>query len=185
MIVEKAEPLHAQTIISLQPYGDFTQKEAEMIKSDFDEHIGKILKGSFIVEILPNKQLPKDFLGEKKTKYRADKIIHSLKTKANRDHIIIALTHKDICVANKNGVVDWGVLGFSISKDHACVASDHRLKNKKRDLWRVATHEFIHTYYRYGHCPKDSSYCIMKDAKGKADFSNKNNLCGYCKSKIG
>lgn len=38
-----------------------------------------------------------------------------------------------------------------------------------------------HTYYRYPHCPKDSSHCIIKDAKGKADFSNKNDLCGYCK----
>lgn len=34
------------------------------------------------------------------------------------------------------------------------------------------------------YCPKDSSHCIMKDAKGHADFSNKNDLCGYCKSRI-
>ena len=47
-----------------------------------------------------------------------------------------------------------------------------------------ATHEFIHTYYGYGHCPKDSTQCIMKDAKGKADFSNKIGLCKTCREKI-
>ena len=26
--------------------------------------------------------------------------------------------------------------------------------------------------------------CLMKDAKGKADFSNKHDLCGYCKKNL-
>ena len=171
--------------IYLQPYDNFTQKEANKLKGELEKHWDELLGGAFEVVVLPNKQLPSDFLGETKTKYRIDKIIHSLEKDAASDKIYIGLTHKDICRDQKNGVTDWGVLGSSIASSHACVISTFRLKNKKRDLWRLATHEFIHTYYDYPHCPKDSTHCLMKDAKGKADYSNKKSLCGYCKSKIG
>lgn len=183
-VVKEAESSCPHANIYLQPYDNFTQKEAELLKADLNKHLKGILSGVFKVDILPNKQLSDTMLGESKIKYRGDKIIHSLKKDCDPDNIIIGLTHKDICVSQKNGVKDWGVLGLAISRDHACVVSDHRLKHKRRDLWKVTTHEFIHTYYKYNHCPKDSTHCIMKDAKGKADFSNKNNLCGYCKNRI-
>ena len=170
--------------IYLQPYDNFTQKEAKRLKVDLDKHIGEILDGAFTVEILPNKPLSDSFLGETRKKYRIDKLIDDLKGDADRHNIYIGLTHRDICRELKNGVVDWGVLGSSISAYHACVVSDHRLKHKRRDLWKVVTHEFIHTFYDYPHCPKDSTHCIMKDAKGHADFSNKHDLCGYCKDNI-
>lgn len=149
-----------------------------------EKHWGEILDGAFEIEVLPNKQLTNDFLGETKTKYRVDKIIHALEKDADYHKIYIGLTHKDICRDQKNGVTDWGVLGSSIATSHACVISTYRLKNKMRDLWKLVTHEFIHTYYDYPHCPKDNTHCLMKDAKGKADYSNKNDLCNYCKSKI-
>ena len=183
--VQETESSSPHTNVYLQPFDSFTQKEAEKLKADLDKHLGKILDRTFKVEILPNKHLSDSFLGEYKIKYRGDKIIHSLRNDCDPENIIIGLTHKDICVSQRNGVKDWGVLGVSISRDHACVVSSHRVKNKSRDLWKVATHEFIHTYYHFPHCAKDSTHCIMKDAKGKADFSNKNDLCGYCKSKIG
>ena len=58
------------------------------------------------------------------------------------------------------------------------------LPNKKCDYWKVVTHEFTHTAYNYGHCPDDNPTCIMMDAKGKADFSNKNNFCKTCRENI-
>lgn len=171
--------------IYLQPYDNYTQKEAELLKAGLEKHVEQIVFGGFNFVVLPNKPLPNSFLGETKKKYRTDKIINTLKEDADDYHIYIGITHHDVSREYKNGVKDWGVLGSSIPDYHACVVSDHRLKHKRRDLWKVVTHEFIHTYYRYPHCPKDSSHCIMKDAKGKADFSNKNDLCGYCKSRIG
>ena len=171
--------------IYLQPYDNYAQKEAELLKADLEKHVEQIVFSGFNFVVLPNKPLPDSYLGETRKKYRTDKIINTLKEDADNQHIYIGITHHDICRAYKNGVKDWGVLGSSIPDYHACVVSDHRLKHKKRDLWKVVTHEFIHTYYRYPHCPKDSSHCIMKDAKGHADFSNKHDLCGYCKSKIG
>ena len=183
--VEDAESLCPRATIYLQPYDNFTLKETEKLKADLNKHLEVILSGVFKVEVLPNKTLSDSFLGETRIKYRVDKIIDSLKENADERNIYIGITHHDICRGYKNGVKDWGVLGTSIPIYNACVVSDHRLKHKRRDLWKVATHEFIHTYYKYNHCPKDSTHCIMKDAKGKADFSNKNDLCAYCKSRIG
>lgn len=171
--------------IYLQPYDNYSQKEVEKLKADLDKHLEGILYGSFEVKVLPNKPLSDSFLGETRKKYRIDKIINDMKSKADEHNIYIGITHRDICRDYKNGVKNWGVLGSSIADYHACVASDHRLKHKKRDMWKVVAHEFIHTYYDYPHCPKDGAHCLMKDAKGHADFSNKHDLCGYCKSKIG
>ena len=183
MIIEAGECCPHVTIY-LQPYDNFTQKEAEQLKTDLDNHLDNIICDDFIIDILPNKQLSDSFLGETKKKYRTDKIINTLKENADKHHIYIGITHHDISREYKNGVKDWGVLGSSIPDYHACVVSDHRLKHKRRDLWKVIAHEFIHTYYNYGHCPEDNPYCLMKDAKGKADFSNKIGLCKTCKENI-
>ena len=180
-IIEAADCCPHATIY-LQPYDNFTQKEAGKLKADLDKRLERIIDCAITVVVLPNKQLSDSFLGETGKKYRIDKIIDSLKGNADNHHIYIGITHRDICRDYKNGVKDWGVLGSSIADYHACVVSDHRLKHKKRDLWKVVVHEFIHTYYNYGHCPEDNPHCLMKDAKGKADFSNKNDLCDYCKN---
>ena len=169
--------------IYLQPYDNFTQQEAMKLKTELDTHLQEILNDSFIVKVLPNKPLTRDLLNDAKTRYKGERIISSLKDSPSTT---IALTHKDISI-EYNGKKDWGVLGVSFRKTppcNACAVSDYRLKNKKRDFWKVVVHEFIHTHYAYSHCPKDSTHCIMKDAKGHADFSNKNGLCGYCKNRI-
>ena len=170
--------------IYLQPYDNFTQQEAMKLKKELDLHLQEVLADSFVVEVLPNKPLTKDLLNDAQTRYKGERMISSLKDSPSTT---IALTHKDISI-EYNGKKDWGVLGVSFRKTppcNACAVSDYRLKNKKRDFWKVVVHEFIHTHYAYSHCPKDSTHCIMKDAKGHADFSNKNGLCGYCKNRIG
>lgn len=171
--------------VLLQPYNDFSQEEAKQIKEILQVKLNEILNGDFHVNVLPNKTLPKEYLSENK-RYRVDKIIESLSKEANSHKIIIGITHHDICLANYKGKKNWGVLGCSLPPIHkSCIVSDFRLKNKKRDFWRVITHEFIHTYFEYRHCPKDDPKCIMKDAKGKADFSNKVGLCETCKEALG
>ena len=81
------------------------------------------------------------------------------------------------------GRPDWGVLGLSLIPKKACVVSTFRVRNR-RDLWKVAAHEFIHTCFEYQHCPDDNPKCLMKDAKGRADFSNKSMLCEKCSKRI-
>ena len=171
------------TTIFLQPLDNFTRQEAMQLQEVLEQRFRKIFNEGFEFEILPNKKLSVDLMNDSKSRYRADKIINSLKKEASNHRIIIGLTHKDVSVPYK-GKPDWGVLGLSIHGTYACVVSDFRLKNKKRDYWKVVTHEFTHTACNYSHCPNDDPTCIMKDAKGKADFSNKEDFCETCKKNI-
>ena len=171
------------TTIFLQPLDNFTQQEAMQLQEVLEQRFSKIFNEGFEFEILPNKKLSVDLMNDSKSRYRADKIINSLKKEASNHRIIIGLTHKDVSVPYK-GKPDWGVLGLSIHGTYACVVSDYRLKNKKRDYWKVVTHEFTHTACNYSHCPNDDPTCIMKDAKGKADFANKVSFCKTCREKI-
>lgn len=175
---------HYTTTIYIQPLDNFTRQEAIRLQAVLEQRFIEIFNEDFMFEILPNKKLSVDLMNDNRSRYRADKIINSLSRKATNHKITIGLTHKDISIPYK-GRPGWGILGLAMHKVNGCVASTYRLKHKERDYWKVVTHEFIHTYYRYSHCPKDSAHCLMKDAKGKADFSNKNDLCGYCKSRIG
>ena len=168
--------------VSLQPLGDFTQKEAERLQKDLEKNLSGMLDIDMLFEVLPTKPLEDTWKNDAKSRYRADKIINSMARSANKQHIIIALTHKDVSVSYK-GNKDWGVLGLSLILKKLCVVSTYRLKDK-RDLWKVATHEFIHTCFEYQHCPKDNPTCIMKDAKGHAHFANKESLCDVCKKAI-
>lgn len=169
--------------ICLQPYDNYTQGEAKQLSKVLEKKFKELYGVEFELEVLPNKKLSADLLNDAKTRYRADKIINSLKKEADDHRIIIGLTHKDVSYPYK-GKPDWGVLGLSIHGTYASVVSDYRLKNKKRDYWKVVTHEFTHTVCNYSHCPEDSPNCIMQDAKGHADFSKKENFCETCKKQI-
>lgn len=170
--------------VFLQPYNDFSQGEAVQLKDTLQVKLNEILHGDFQVKVLPNKTLPKEYLSEN-NRYRTDRIIQSLSQEANSHKIIVGITHRDICVPEYKNKKNWGVLGCALPpKYKSCIVSDYRLKNKKRDFWRVVVHEFIHTYFEYHHCPKDNPRCIMKDAKGHADFSNKNDLCDTCRNQL-
>lgn len=180
--VEQANSSCPPTIF-LKPYDNFTQDEAKQLSMMLEKKFLELYGVEFEFEVLPNKKLSADLMNDSKSRYRADKIINSLKKEASKQRIMIGLTHKDVSVPYK-GKADWGVLGLSIHGTYACVVSDYRLKNKKRDYWKVVTHEFTHTAFRYNHCPEDDPTCIMKDAKGKADFSNKVGFCKTCREKI-
>ena len=134
------------------------------------------------MEIRKNKNLGSNVLNEAKTRYRADKIINGF-SDSNLISGTIGLINNDISIPYK-GKSDWGVLGFSWKGKYVGVVSTYRIKNIKRDLWKVVVHEYIHAHFNYGHCPKDNPKCIMQDAKGHANFSNKNDLCDYCKKHI-
>ncbi len=169
--------------ICLQPYDNFTQKETKQLSKVLEKKFQKLFGVEFEIDVLPNKKLSSDLMNDAKTRYRADKIIGSLKKVAGDHRIMIGLTHKDVSFPYK-GRADWGVLGLSIHGTYACVVSDFRLKHKQRDYWKVVAHEFTHTACNYGHCPEDNANCIMKDAKGKANFGNKEDFFETCKKNV-
>lgn len=174
-----------QCTILLQPYDDFTQKEAASLKADLKEHLDQMLYGVWSLEVLPTKQMRKEWYYKPRNRYRADKIIGYLESqvgKEARDTVIIGLTHHDISTSI-HGQKDYGIMGLSHMPGHACVVSTYRL-TKRSQLWKVTTHEFIHAFLGYPHCPKNDPHCIMQDAHGKNTFDMKNDLCDYCKGRI-
>ena len=115
--------------ICLQPYDNFTQQEAKQLSKVLEKKFKELYGVEFEFEVLPNKKLSADQMNDTKTRYRADKIINSLKEDAGDNRIMIGLTHKDVSYPYK-GKPDWGVLGLSIHGIYACVVSDYRLKTK-------------------------------------------------------
>ena len=169
-----------KTTVFLQPFEDFPQEEAQKLKTDLERHhLDSTIHEKVEIKVLPSIPLKPDYLNDAKTRYQAGKLIRQ-----SGDHpaTTILLTHKDISTS-AHGRKDWGILGLSIAAKHTCVVSTYRV-HPKSNLWRVATHEFIHTRFNYPHCPKNNNACIMQDAKGKPRFSNKNRLCAYCDSII-
>lgn len=166
--------------IYLQPYGNFTKEEASRLGKELGKHLFEMFGADFDCLALPPLPLSDSLLNRAKSRYRADKIIKSLSAKADDHSIYIGLTHKDISCSIR-GKEDWGVQGLSLIPGKACVVSTFRVKDR-HDFWKVACHEFIHTYFNYNHCPKDDPRCLMQDAKGHPNYKNKKGLCPYCQS---
>ena len=112
--------------ICLQSFDNYTQKEANKLSKVLAKKFLELYGVEFEFEVLPDKKLSTDLMNDAKTRFRADKIINSLKDEAGDHIIIIGLTHKDVSVPYK-GKADWGVLGLSIHGTYACVVSDYRL----------------------------------------------------------
>ena len=167
--------------VYLQPCNNFTQAEAKALIPKIKNVITESAHIELDFDVLPAIQLSDSLLNDAKTRYRADKIIRSIKE--NHHDVIIVLTHQDISCTLR-GKADWGVNGLSIMSNHyVCVVSDFRIKNKKRDLWKVAAHEFFHAYCGLPHCPDDDPNCLMQDAKGHPNYATKEHLCKNCTEK--
>ena len=166
--------------IHLQPYGNFSQREANKLGKELTIKIEEIFGVELDYEVHPSLPLSDTLMNDGKTRYRAEKMIHSMAADANKHNIYIGLTHKDIS-CSIHGKKDWGVQGLSLIPGNACVASTFRVKDRK-DFWKVVCHEFIHTYFSYNHCPKDDPSCLMQAAKGHPRYKGKNALCSYCSS---
>jgi len=164
-----------------QPYGDFTNKEILTIQNDLEDKFFCDVPTKVTYHILPSRQLSDSCLNKKKTRYLSLSLLKELKSIRNKD-IIIGLTHKDISTP-LHGSADYGILGQAFTGGHQCIVSDFRIKNKK-DTWKVVSHEFIHAFYNYGHCPADDPTCIIKDAKGKENLAKKYHLCPQCYDNI-
>ena len=166
--------------IDLQPFGDFTQKEANQLKEELEKHLAPIYLSE--IEVLPKKDIPASCLYKPRNRYWAGKILGLLKQQnQGSDFVTIGLTHRDISTSI-HGNYNYGIMGFSFRPGNACVVSTFRLK-RKDDLWKVTTHEFLHSR-GLPHCKKDDLKCLMQDAHGKNTFYMKNRLCQDCQNAL-
>jgi len=169
--------------ITLQPLGNFSKAEAEQLRAPFEAFLQRNANYDAPIEINDPMPLQDEWKNDAGTRYRADKIIKNGLKMATKDNFVIGILHPDISCTYK-GRDDWGVQGLTLHGAHACVVSSFRVKNTQRDLWKVVAHEFVHSFFHYSHCPKDSVNCIIQDAKGRPRFADKQDLCGYCKAHV-
>lgn len=166
--------------IDLQPLGDFTQKEANLLKEELEKHLVPIYLSE--IEVLPKKDIPASCLYKPRNRYWAGNILGFLKQQnQGSDFVTIGLTHRDISTSI-HGNYNYGIMGLSFRPGNACVVSTFRLK-RKNDLWKVTTHEFLHSR-GLPHCKKDDLKCLMQDAHGKNTFYMKNGLCQDCQNSL-
>lgn len=173
-------PPESYVHIDLQPFGDFTQKEANQLKEELEKHLVPIYLSE--IEVLPKKDIPASCLYKPRNRYWAGNILGFLKQQnQGSDFVTIGLTHRDISTSI-HGNYNYGIMGLSFRPGDACVVSTFRLK-RKDDLWKVTIHEFLHSR-GLSHCKKNDPKCLMQDAHGKNTFYMKHGLCEDCKNSL-
>lgn len=160
-------------VIDIQPFNGISTSQTQYVFTE----LKKIY--SFI-EIKKAIALPAAAWYPPRNRYRADSLIHFLKTQTAKGHITIGLTNKDISTT-KNAVADWGVMGLGFCPGNACIASTFRLTKTEinMQLFKVAIHELGHTQ-GLPHCNVKS--CFMRDAEGRNPTNEEKDFCPKCKS---
>lgn len=183
-------PENKKTTIALQPLNSFPNDLQDTIKLAIKNFYG------FDVITFKDTNIPKEFYTTiKSPRYRADSIIHYLKSnKPDSIDYIIGLTKTDIATTkkDKNGNIkkptnkykDWGIFGLGFRPGASCVVSTYRLKHKEQKtaiarLKKVVMHELGHNL-GLSHCPNKN--CLMQDAAEtiKTIDKVKLNLCQDC-----
>ena len=181
--VKEAKSSRPHCVIYLQPYDDFTVKEAEALKPVLEKNFNKFLDGDWKFKVKSPISLPSELYVKKSNRYRALGILKDLKKLSPKENeVFIGLSHKDIC-ADVHGYKDFGIIGLSYCPGKVCIVSDKRLKNKSV-MWKPILHEFIHAFYGVLHCPNDDPQCIMADARYRGSFKTQVKLCDACNSRI-
>ena len=183
-----------ETFVAIQPFGEFTSKEAKMMQQEISEfyHVN--------VTLLKPIELPKNaYINVKSSRYRADTLIRFLRKNIDRNYdFVIGLTDKDISTTKYSNrstktikkptykYADWGIFGLGFMPGKSCIVSTFRLKEKnfKSRFIKICCHELGHNF-GLPHCSDKS--CIMQDAAEtiKTIDNVKLNLCNSCKKKIG
>ena len=89
-------------VIHLQPFGKFSQREAQQLGKELSRRIEDIFGVELECEVHPPLPLSDTLMNDGHTRYRADKIIHSMAAYANRHNIYIGLKaphphHTGVC----------------------------------------------------------------------------------------
>jgi len=159
-----ASPLHSAVTIAIQPLGAVKAERLDVVKQGLEKSFG------MKVEILAEKPLPQEAWYAPRSRYRADKLLDSLRDRTDAAYqIVVGVTTKDISTT-KGEHQDWGIFGLGELGGRVCVVSTFRLnargadEKKLRDrLRKVAVHEAGHVM-GLDHCPQAG--CVMADAEG-------------------
>lgn len=173
------------SFLQLQPYGDFSQTEAERIVQDIADNMPVLYNELGLeVSVLPSKPLPSMAYNESSGRHRADSLLAYVgRQNTDKDSrvVLMGLTHKDIATSI-HGQKDYGIIGYSVCPGRSSIVSTYRIK-RAEDSWKTVVHEYLHTQ-GVPHCPNDDPACIMYDAKGGSPKNEqKQGLCRSCAEK--
>jgi archaemetzincin len=164
-------------IVRLVPLGDV---EPELLAAVSKAITARV---NATVEIAKKEALPPEAFYKPRKRWRAEKLLDFLDTKADGAWRVIGVTNAEISTT-KGDIFDWGIAGLGTLEGVSCVVSAQlykkHSKTKAQMLHRfsdVAVHELGHTL-GMPHC--ESSGCVMADAKGNAIKSADRSTGQYC-----
>ncbi|MEN9963911.1 MAG: hypothetical protein RL582_1006 [Bacteroidota bacterium] len=140
--------------------------------------VRKLKENRIQVVLMKKEAMSSSFYYAPKSRYRADKIIASLRKRAAKNEVYLAITSQDISTS-VHQQKDFGIMGLGYVPGNASVVSSFRIKNKNL-LYRIALHEIGHNK-GIDHCP--SKNCFMMDAEKKDRTSEMLLFCDKCKKK--
>ncbi len=166
-------------IVRLVPLGDVEPALLEAVSQAVAARVNAK------VEIAPREELPADAFYKPRKRWRAEKLLEFLETKATGAWKVIGVTNQEISTT-KGAYVDWGIAGLGTINGKSCVVSAYLYKKYSQTkavmLRRFAdcgVHELGHTL-GMPHC--ESKGCVMADAKGNAIKSSDESSGAYCES---
>ena len=179
------------------PLDGVNTTDVKKLSEDFVSNFASKQCEPYFVQVLNASEIPDSCFNSIHTRYSAKKIIAFLENKYSKiaqkkamancsddnwAFYVIGVTNRDIST-QIHGKADYGILGLSYLNSlqiNSSIISTYRLRRKK-DLWKLATHEFCHGFYNAPHCSDE--HCIMCDAKGgNPHFEIKDSLCAACAS---
>lgn len=193
------EPLPTNITVCFVPLDGIKDSQIAQLTKDFQKKFASQREyETYFYETFNRISTPDSCTNTKYNRFEAPKMISALRAqfedkaikKAEKngkkgegliDHYIIGVTDKDISTAIHDKE-NYGILGLTYMDGNVSVISTYRLKNKK-ELWKLAAHEFCHGYFNLPHCKNDDKTCILADAKGgDPHFETKEKLCPSCES---
>ncbi len=159
-------------VVVIQPFGDFSNAEAEKVLIQIKGISPNAIRRGTIV-------FPEGTYYKPRNRYRADELLKYLNGTIGDDSVVIGLSHADISTT-KGDVKDWGVMGLGYMPGNACIVSDFRLsrKNMLEQFYKVALHELGHTQ-GLPHC--EVRTCLMRDAEGGNPLDEEKQFCKVCR----
>lgn len=178
------------------PLDGVSAADVEKLSTEFESNFAEKQWEPYQTMILEHSLVPDSCYNIHHTRYSATKVIGYLDSQYREEaakrskftdspmeyaYYVIGVTNADIATA-VHGSDDYGILGLSFrGGNHSSVIISTRRLPHKRDLWKLAAHEFCHGFYGAPHCPNNDKHCIMCDAKGgNPHFEIKDSLCNDC-----
>lgn len=160
----------AQPVVKIVPLGKVSAQHISAAEKVIHQYLPQVV-------VMKKEAMPKDAYYQPRNRYRADKLINWLHSRAGNNEVYIGVTDQDISHTNGTNP-DYGIMGLARSPGKGCVASSFR---SRAGFTKVVIHELGHTT-GLRHCPTQG--CFMMAANGKNHTASLTGFCAKCKKHL-